>query len=137
MANRVDWYGDQVLAKVRIGAMRGVVEGIGIIDQYAVKLILQGAKTGRVYRRRGVLHQASAPGQPPASDTGTLVNTRRIESNDQELRASLIFSAEYAAYLERGTLHMGARPFARRSVVETKDRVGEVMNRNVAQALHG
>jgi hypothetical protein len=36
------------------------------------KLRMRGAKSGMTYRRRGVLHRASARGESPAVDTGAL-----------------------------------------------------------------
>ena len=41
------------------------------------KSLLEGGKSGRVYyKRRSVTHQASAPGESPASDTGPPWSTR-------------------------------------------------------------
>lgn len=34
-----------------------------------------GARTGRIYKRRGVYHQASAPGEAPKTDRGGLVSS--------------------------------------------------------------
>lgn len=72
---------------------------------------MQGAKGGRVYPRTGGnYHQASAPGEAPAIDTGTLVNS--IHSEFQGLMTGIVFTGiEYAPYLEYGTSKMAARPF--------------------------
>ena len=51
----------------RQGATFAGIEGENILSD-----ILTGPRTGRIYRRGGVVHQASAPGEAPASDTGEL-----------------------------------------------------------------
>lgn len=54
-------------------------------------------------------HQASAPGQAPATDTGTLVSS--IYNEDRGRNAKAIGSRlPYAFYLEFGTFKMDARP---------------------------
>lgn len=83
---------------------------------------------GRLYRRgrfrarqsRGLggrargpgtrIHRASAPGQPPAEDTGKLyreITVRRLKSGHYRVR----FGARYAGFLEFGTSRMAARPY--------------------------
>lgn len=115
----VKWNED-LMPQLRQAAMRGVVGWIGIVEQRAVDLIMSPPKTGRVYRRRGVEHQASAGGEAPANWTGRLVNSRRIVLFESTLRARLLFSTDYAAFLELGTRKMEPRPFARRALAETK-----------------
>lgn len=74
---------------------------------------LSGARSGHIYRRGAkgtILHQASAPGEPPATDIGNLVNSigsRMIGAAEGEVTVS----AEYAAVLEFGGVHMAPRPF--------------------------
>lgn len=123
------------MARIRHGAMAGVVSAIGVVERRAVLLITTGKKTGRVYRRRGVEHQASAPYEAPASDTSILVNSRRIVLIPDRLRARLVFSAKYARALEHGTKKMKPRYFARRALFETRDEVTMVVRRAVAGAL--
>lgn len=77
--------------------------------------IQQGAKTGRVYRRGGVVHQASAPGQSPASDTGALMGSIYSEQEGR-FRWSVGSRLVYALYLEYGTVKMAARPYFRPAV---------------------
>lgn len=131
----VDWNAPEIEAKLRRGAMQGVTEGLGIVEQRAIHLILNPPKSGRIYRRRGISHQASAPGEAPASDTGTLVNARRTELHEDELSGRLIFSAKHALPLERGTRNMEPRPFAMRSLTETFEQVKEAIRRACAAAL--
>lgn len=111
-------FNERMLPNIRQAAMRGVVGWIGLVEERAVDLIMSPPKTGRIYRRRGVEHRASAPGEAPANDQGTLVNTRRISLFEEQLRARLTFSAAHALPLEFGTLRMEPRPFARRALME-------------------
>ncbi len=69
-------------------------------------------KTGRIYRYGSVEHQASAPGEPPAVDTGFLINSFWIW-RPRPLTRIVEVGAEYAAKLEFGTERIAARPFLR------------------------
>jgi hypothetical protein len=129
------WNADVWEQRLREGAMQGVVEGLGIVEQRAIFLITNPPKSGRIYRRRGVDHQASAPGEAPASDTGTLVNARRTELHPDDVSGRLIFSSRHALPLEHGTRNMAARPFGRRSLMETKDQIVAAIRRNVQAKL--
>lgn len=72
--------------------------------------IMDGPKTGKVYQIGKVTHQASAPGEAPATDTGNLVNSINTERVKPMLHRVNVH-AEYAAHLEYGTSRMAARPF--------------------------
>lgn len=69
-------------------------------------------KSGRLYQRGKVVHQASAPGEAPAIDTGHLVNSFFIRKLNR-LQRLITVGAEYAVHLEFGTSRMAARPFLR------------------------
>ncbi len=57
-------------------AIKATTFGLATDIQSIAKLsLVRGSKSGIVYKRRGVSHQASAPGQAPASDTGDLFNS--------------------------------------------------------------
>lgn len=77
---------------------------------FAVQGIEQGPKTGRVYQRGGVTHQASAPGQYPATDTGRLVSSVRMLP-DGDLAYVVGTNVQYGPMLEFGTSRMAARPW--------------------------
>jgi HK97 gp10 family phage protein len=67
-------------------------------------------KSGRVYLSHGRLHVASAPGQAPAVDVGTLIGSivvRRVGP------ATFYANTDngYAGFLEYGTRRMLPRPF--------------------------
>jgi len=80
----------------------------------AIKSIQRGAKSGTVYTRSSgqnlsPRHQASAPGQAPATDTGSLVSSIKAESKD--LSGRVYSDIKYAFWLEFGTLKMEPRPY--------------------------
>ena len=92
---------------------RGVEEAVGTtavnVDRTAKRLISEPG-SGRTYTRGGVQHQASAPGEAPASDTGQLRASGHVEK-PAPLRRKVVFDAGHAPHLEFGTRHMAARPF--------------------------
>jgi HK97 gp10 family phage protein len=59
-------------------------------------------------------HRASAPGEPPSSDTGALLNSISYKIDvDKTVFARVGSDKEYAIYLELGTRYMLPRPFLR------------------------
>jgi HK97 gp10 family phage protein len=116
----VDWDDRASFDIVRAAAMRGIMRGTERVRDEAVRLILETDKTGRTYVRRGVEHQASAPGEPPASDRGQLVNSIRTEHDSVLLVGRVVVDAEHGKYLEYGTQTMEPRPFMRPALVNTR-----------------
>lgn len=113
----VKWDSGPVDARVRQAALRAVVTAVEAIQSEGTRLIASPPKSGRVYTRRGVKHQASAPGQPPATDLGALVGSARADYPAQQdlfiIKGSAVWSTPYAIFLELGTRRMEPRPFAR------------------------
>lgn len=117
MTIRVSINGNEALKAALLNMSDDVKDAVGdVVMQTAAELeadiklrIQSGPKTGRTYRRRGVTHQASAPGETPASDTGVLVGSIYHE-RESELAATVGSRLAYAMHLEHGTIHMAARP---------------------------
>ena len=70
------------------------------------------------------IHRASAPGQPPAKDSGALYE--RITVREGTLKGTVTFGVGYAWYLEEGTSRMAARPF-----------LDETIRRAITEAVEG
>lgn len=72
---------------------------------------MTGGRSGRLYGA----HRASAPGEPPAIDTGLLANTIGVMSGFESrgLSAIVFVNADYGMHLEFGTHKMAPRPFLR------------------------
>lgn len=131
----VQWYGPEVEAAIRAAAMRGVAQWLNLLDQRWVDLVTGPPKTGRIYRRRGVVHQASAPGEAPASDTGSLVQSRSQELVPERLAGRFRISARHAMPLEVGTRNMEPRPHARRALQETTEQGEAAISNEIAAVL--
>ena len=90
-----------------------------ITQEYNRKLIINGPKTGRIYRINGRAHQASAPGEPPANLTGRLARSTDFAVHGWR-RMTYGQSAPYAKFLENGTRFIAPRPNVSRSVRYTQ-----------------
>ena len=82
-----------------------------------VNSIQRGPASGLTYKKSNPTrtHTASAPGQPPMSDTGRLANSITFDRVG-DLTATVGSALNYAPWLEYGTSRMAARPFFRPAV---------------------
>lgn len=94
------------------GARKALGEVLVLIEGSAKNKIASGNRSGRIYKRRSVTHQASAPGEAPKTDTGSLVNhiffrfTARLSGKVGSSKLT-----PYGAWLERGTSNIAKRPW--------------------------
>ena len=103
---------DGVLARIAADAgERGLRGALGKAETVLKEDILRRPGSGKIYGK----HQASAPGEPPAPDTGNLRSNTNADPNIREegddLVGRVVSNAEYAQALETGTERMSARPF--------------------------
>lgn len=131
----VEWNEKELIDKVRRGALRGVVVATELVLSEGTRLINSPPKTGRIYRRRGVTHQASAPGEPPATDTGRLVQSGRVDTNAAEISGTISWSTDYAPHLEFGTGKMAPRPYARPALMNKKQEIIDTVLGEVRKEL--
>lgn len=131
----VVWRGRNITKRVEIAAMQGLIAGALKVKGEMIRRINSPPKTGTVYTRRGIVHQASAPGEAPATDTGALVNSIDIFPNPSLLQVVVNVSAAYAAALEYGTVKMAPRPYARVSLFAMLPLVEQDVARSISKAL--
>jgi hypothetical protein len=84
----------------------GVVVKDGKVAVENIKQRMRSGKSGRIYNG----HQASAPGESPAVDSGALINSLdviQVSNSD----VAVYSSDPKAPLLEYGTSKMAARPF--------------------------
>lgn len=104
---------------------RDLAQALALYVEGQAKAKMGTGRPGRPYRRGARIHTASAPGSPPAIDTGAL----RASIHTEQAGAATFLVAdgvEYGAHLEFGTRKMAARPFMQPAIDD--------MNRH-AQAL--
>ncbi len=97
--------------------MRGDVDGLLIVaEQFAtiMRELIRQPGTGIVYKA----HQASAPGEAPASDLGNLINAIRTAITKDTKRLTKVAvgitkNAPYWEALEDGTRNIEPRPYIR------------------------
>lgn len=120
--------------KARAAAERAIKAGAALlVAEVGATLAAGNPGRGRVYKRGNVSHQASAPGDAPASDTGNLRQSITAEIRDGGLSArvgpALGDDPNYAVFLEYGTRKMAARPFLRPTAARVKEQLGETMRK--------
>ena len=119
-----------LLRRIEKGTMDGL-KAIALMTQAdAQRRVLKGPKTGRIYGR----HQASAPGEAPANDTGFLAGSIRIDIN-QKWEVDLRALAPYAVHLEYGTRKMAPRPFLRPAAESVGKQAPKVFDEAIRAAL--
>ena len=79
-------------------------------------------------------HQASAPGEAPAWDTGALAGSIRFDKVGN-FTAEVSSKIKYAYWLEFGTLTMAARPFMRPAVEKARPKFLARMTTAIARVI--
>lgn len=79
-----------------------------------------GAHSGQIYYRRRGRHQASAPGEYPANDTGALLASMRSKVTATEVTIGT--DVFYAKFLRQGTGQMARRKMSDNALHEGGER---------------
>ena len=94
----------EIVRKLPEAARAIVTETVLQIEQ-EIKIGMASAHNGEWYGS----HQASAPGEMPAIDTGALAAS--IQTDVTGTKGTVYTNQEYAEYLEYGTSNMEPRPY--------------------------
>ncbi len=126
----------QAVIKDYEGSLRALVGRAGnLVRNTAVQSINQGAASGVTYEKYNPrrTHTASAAGQPPATDTGFLVNNIVItmDTADKGLSVNVESRADYSSFLEFGTSKMSARPFMQPALEENRAKINRLAKQMV------
>ena len=116
---------------------REVIKGGGqLIRGEAIKSIQTGPKSGRTYEKYNPrrTHKASAPGQPPASDTGFLVNNIKRKIDADKMGGEIASRAFYSKFLEFGTSKMLPRPFMFPALEKNRQKILKRINQAIKVA---
>jgi phage gpG-like protein len=116
----------------------------GEIDKAVMKLALEmeadiksrmaEGKSGAIYRRGSGTHQASAPGEAPAIDTGAYVNSIQTKKTDDG--AEVGTNMEYGPFLEFGTGRIAKRPHFTPAVERIERKIPEGIGAAVISAAN-
>lgn len=124
-------------AEVQRALQRGALS----IQNRAVEGIISPPKTGRKYRkyRPPRIHQASAPGEFPAADTGRLHQsiTSAVVVSPTSFQIEVASNVEYGAYLELGTSKMEPRPFLAPAWAENIHRIRQDVRTAIRRGSRG
>ncbi len=122
--------------KIKRDALKELKFSIGrsvlLVQSTAVQSIQAGG-TGDVVVRYNPrrTHSASAPGDPPATDTGHLVAniSTRVKADGDDVVGEVISSAAYSKALEYGYApnNLEPRPFMRPALMENKQKIESII----------
>jgi HK97 gp10 family phage protein len=145
VSNQVVFGEEELIAKLKslkdgvsAGLGKAALAGAYVLEGF-VKQSMNEGHHGRIYRRGGRVHQASAPGEPPAIDFGNLlnsINSELVEASAEFAVAEVGTNAEYAPPLEYGTATMAARPFMRPATDEHEGEIAEAMRKTIVRLVN-
>jgi len=88
-----------------------LVAGINEIRNTSIKSMQTTNRASWYYKRKDKIHHPSAPGNPPAIDTGGLLNALIVDVGRRRAEFGATDAAPYGRLLEKGTKNMSARPW--------------------------
>lgn len=99
--------------------------GAQVIRAEAVQSISKGGRSGNIYKRgKKRMHQASASGEPPKTDTGELVrNITVVAEKERVVTVGSRKQAPHGYWLETKEPSQGGRPWLRPAYKKSKDKV--------------
>ena len=112
-----------------------VTRGTMMVQNTAKQSILAGGagKTYQKYEPRRT-HTASAPNQPPASDTGFLASQITMDVDvkpNGTVVGQIISAAPYSKHLEFGTVNMTERPFMQPALMKNKRKIQAMFKKGI------
>lgn len=136
----VKWNSEKVITKIARGALAGLEIAGEIVATEAVSKVKSPPKSGRVYQKYTPrrTHQASAPGEAPASDLGTLaanISPQPTKATSGGIVKTVNSAADYSASLEFGTANIDPRPFMRPALEEKRKEINAAIEKEIARAL--
>jgi hypothetical protein len=129
----VKWNGEEVMAKVRAGAMRGVIRGTERVHDLGTRKIMDPPKTGKKYS--GLPNRSSAPGEAPATQSGGLQRSGMTRYDVASLTGTATWTAAQALRLEVGDEIIASRPFARPALAESVEGIRTDVDEEIRKAL--
>ena len=121
--------------------IKGIKRGLNICMIELESLLIKKLShkgTGKFYVVNGIKRQASAPGEPPAPQTGALRRSVGVQGtpleNSKEVTLRMKPLKEYAVHLEYGTKYMDPRPFIAPCIKELLPSVAQIIGNQMTKA---
>ena len=107
-----------------------------LMVQNTAKKSIQAGGTGIEYKKYKPkrTHRASAPNNPPATDTGFLVSQITMDVDvkaNGSVVGQIISSAPYSKALEFGTVNMQPRPFMQPALMKNKRKIQAMFKKGI------
>ena len=107
-----------------------------LMVENTAKKSIQAGGTGKEYQKYTPrrTHRASAPNNPPATDTGFLVSQITMDVDvkaNGSVVGQIISSAPYSKALEFGTVNMQPRPFMQPALMKNKRKIQAMFKKGI------
>lgn len=121
----------QVKSEYLRDARRIIGQATDLVRNDVLKSLHAGSKSGITYVKSNPsrVHVASAPGEPPATDTGFLASHVYKDIEDSGLTGIVESRASYSASLEFGTSKTAARPFMQPALEKNRNKIRRLFQR--------
>jgi|TARA_R110000744_G_scaffold316738_1_gene423372 HK97 gp10 family phage protein len=120
--------------KLQENKVKQYVTRATMIVESTAKKSIQAGGTGKLYKRGDITHRASAPNNPPATDTGFLVSQITMDVDvkaNGSVVGQIISSAPYSKALEFGTVNMQPRPFMQPALMKNKRKIQAMFKKGI------
>jgi len=118
------WHGTERLKEIDARIKIGMEQACSVVEKEA-RENFSVPGTGRLYGK----HRASAPGKPPAVDTGRLRSsiTNEVEKIGDGIIGRVGTNVKYSKWLEHGTPKMANRPWLFPAFERSKSRIKDLL----------
>lgn len=123
MLKKLIWNGDKVLLDVKIKTGKNLTRACLFLER-EIKTSMKAKGTGIKWLGQSFI--SSAPGETPATQTGTLI--RSVTSETEKLVGRVGTNLKYGLYLEIGTKNIAPRPFLRSTFEKNKSKIAEIIS---------
>lgn len=132
----LDAFNKKLNKKLQDNKVKAYVTRASLMVQNTAKESITKGGTGILYQkyepRRS--HRASAPNEPPASDTGFLVSNIKVQKKSPD-EVVVQSTAPYSAFLEFGTSQMGERPFMHPAAMRAFPKIAKAVFNKVVEKV--